>query len=374
MWKLSMTHRKHHPVRTLAKRFLVQLGVCCFSAIVLTACVSPTTQRVDLDPAAVEKEADKQRELALSDFHRQRNRLWDVAFPILRSGIPLCGDDVQPKLGVLLHNKYSYEDAWRETAELLFSVDDQLRFSHISEGSPAASIGIKAGDILVGIGGIEPLGADAMDDVNEVIDDLLEAEGQTIEVTISGMDGVQRVKKLTPVAACDFNPGLVSDDRINAYADGKSIVITSGMMNFARSDNELATVVAHELAHNAMDHINAKTINSAGGLVIDILAALAGVDTQGIFTQLAGQAYSQEFELEADYVGVYLMALAGLEIDRSPDFWRRMATRNPGSIDYASSHPTAPERFLSMEEVVGEIHRKQELGQALEPEIKSSGN
>ena len=79
---------------------------------------------------------------------------------------------------------------------------------------------------------------------------------------------------------------------------------------------------------------------------------------------------SQGFELEADYVGVYLMALTGLEIETSPDFWRRMATRNPGSIDYAYTHPTAPERFLSMEKVVVEIQEKQSRGEVLKPEIK----
>jgi len=369
-----MSHKECRRAGIRAKNILVKLSVLCVSAITLAGCVAPTTQRVDLDPAAVEKEAAKQRELALRDFHIQRNRLWDVAFPILQSGVPLCGEDVQPKLGILLHNKYSYEDEWRETAELLFSVGERLRFSHIPTGSPAANAGIKEGDTLIAVGGVEPQGTDAMEEFNEAIEDLLNDEKQTIELTISGIDGTEREQQITPVEACAFNPGLVSDDRINAYADGKSIVITSGMMSFARTDNELATVVAHELAHNAMDHIDAKTINAAGGFVVDILAALAGVDTQGLFTQLAGQAYSQEFELEADYVGVYLMALTGLAIENSPDFWRRMATRNPGSIDYASSHPTAPERFLSMEEVVAEIKHKQELGEALKPEIKPSAN
>ena len=354
----------------LPRRLWLHLGIFCFLLAMLSSCMSPNTQRVTLDPTAVAEEAAKQRELALRDFHRQRNRLWDVAFPILRAGVPLCDKDVQPKLGVLFHNKFSYDDEWRETAENLFSVTEHLSFSHIASGSPAADSNIKVGDLLIGIRGTEFQGAKAMDDLRETMEDLLKTKEKVIEFTISDIEGNRRLETITPVPACAFNPGLVADDRINAYADGKSIIITSGMMNFARSDNELATVVAHELAHNAMGHIDAKTINATGGLIVDILAAVAGVDTQGAFSRIAGQAYSQGFELEADYVGVYLMALTGLEIETSPDFWRRMATRNPGSIDYAYTHPTAPERFLSMEKVVVEIQEKQSRGEVLKPEIK----
>jgi len=143
-------------------------------------------------------------------------------------------------------------------------------------------------------------------------------------------------------------------------------------MRFVRNDQELGLVVAHELAHNAMDHITAKKINTAGGTVLDVLAALAGIYTRGTFGKMAGQAYSQAFEAEADYVGLYMMARANLDLDGAALFWRRMAMAHPGSVEGSilASHPATPERFVAIEETVKEINGKRALGQKLEPEYK----
>ena len=63
------------------------------------------------------------------------------------------------------------------------------------------------------------------------------------------------------------------------------IYITRGMLRFVDNPGEIATVVAHELAHNLMGHRAAKETNMVAGagvgLVFDILAAVAGVDTGG---------------------------------------------------------------------------------------------
>ena len=351
-------------------RAVWRLAGLALVGLVLAACVGPTTQRADLDPAAVAREAERQRELALRDYHAQLGRLYDVGFPVLTASVPLCGEDVTSVIGVRVHNKYDYEDEWRATAQSTYALGERLRFLHIAAGSPAAAAGLRAGEILVAIEGTELHGKNAATVFSETAKDRLKGGPATLNMTVSGSDGVDRAVSLDPVQACNYDLQLELSDAVNAMADGKSIVVTSGMMLFARNDTELATVVAHELAHNAMGHIDAMTLNAAGGLVIDILAALAGVNTQGAFSKAASQAYSQEFEAEADYVGVYALALAGYDFDRSPDLWRRMAVRNPGAIDYASSHPTAPARFLGMEEAVSEIHRKQGAGALLRPEIK----
>lgn len=149
-------------------------------------------------------------------------------------------------------------------------------------------------------------------------------------------------------------------------------------MDFFKTDEEIALVFSHELAHNAMKHIDAKKKNAiVGGIfgfVLDVAAAAAGVNTNGDFTRLASNAgassYSVEFEQEADYVGLYFMAQAGYRIDEAPNFWRRMATSNSASITMKSSHPTAPERFLALETTVKEIKGKMASNQPLNPEMK----
>ena len=57
---------------------------------------------------------------------------------------------------------------------------------------------------------------------------------------------------------CDYPIILTRDKIVNAFADGKSIIMTQGMMDYARDDNEVAIVIAHELAHNDRGHLDAK--------------------------------------------------------------------------------------------------------------------
>jgi predicted Zn-dependent protease len=83
------------------------------------------------------------------------------------------------------------------------------------------------------------------------------------------------------------------------------------MMRFA-NDAELVGVLGHEIAHNAMGHIEARKKNALlGGLlgaILDVAAATQGVNTQGQntanFMAAAARAFSQDFEREADYVGM----------------------------------------------------------------------
>lgn len=168
---------------------------------------------------------------------------------------------------------------------------------------------------------------------------------------------------------------LNGSDQLNAFADGKNVFIARGMMRFAQDDTELALVVSHEMAHNSMLHMKAKTTNYVLGTVLDILiTATTGVNTQGGFGNMAASRYSQEFEAEADYVGLYMMAAAGKNIDSAPKFWRRMAAAHPTGIeaDYSSSHPSTAYRLLALEETVKEIKLKKETGASLTPEMKKS--
>ena len=130
-------------------------------------------------------------------------------------------------------------------------------------------------------------------------------------------NGSNRATTVDPVWSCAYTPKLARDDAINAWADGQSLFITTGIMRFAQDDDELAAVIGHELAHNAMRHIDAAKKNTVmGGLLgaaADIAAAGLGVNTQGAFTKEAwkqgSQVFSQDFEREADYVGLYMLAL-----------------------------------------------------------------
>lgn len=169
---------------------------------------------------------------------------------------------------------------------------------------------------------------------------------------------------------CRFPVVLVKDQEINAYADGKKVYIPVGMIRFVENDDELALVVGHELSHNILAHSNKKLGNAILGTLVDVLVlATTGVDTGGTFGDAGAKAYSKGFESEADYLGLYITARAGYDIDTAPLFWRRMSIEHPSAIieRYNSTHPSNSARFASLAATADEIRLKQDNGLALLP-------
>jgi len=134
--------------------------------------------------------------------------------------------------------------------------------------------------------------------------------------------------------------------------------------------------MGHELAHNAEGHIQMQKKDARSGRVFDVLAALGGINTHGRFARRAALRYSQEYENQADYVGLYFMALGGYAIDGAPDFWRRMAVEHPSSIkdSYQATHPSSPARFAALEKTVLEIHQRTVTGLPLTPDVARRNN
>ena len=132
-----------------------------------------------------------------------------------------------------------------------------------------------------------------------------------------------------PSKACDGRLIVSGQRQVNAWADGHNVRVTQKMMQFARCDDELAFVVAHELAHNLLGH--AARLRSA--------TALSGAHGD----EVAGQ--SQGMEVEADALAVTLVANAGFDIDAAAPFIARsMHGRHPGS----RTHPGAATRIAAL--------------------------
>lgn len=185
---------------------------------------------------------------------------------------------------------------------------------------------------------------------------------------------------VVPAQVCAYNVAVARSDVLNAWADGRTVTVTTAMMRFAADDDELAVVLAHEIAHNAMRHRNAKMKNMVAGALLgaaaDIaVAAAGGGNTGGEFARQGAEAgaavFSQDFEREADYIGLYLLAWAGRSIDDAATLWRRMAIENPKRIRFAVTHPTTAERFVRLEQWRGEIEHKVASGAPLSPALRS---
>ena len=108
-------------------------------------------------------------------------------------------------------------------------------------------------------------------------------------------------------------------------------------------------------------------IGLAGDILLTVLTN--GVYSGNLLTQTGANMYSQELEAEADYVGLYYAKLAGYDISKSPYFWRKMASKNPGGIHLdGSTHPSTAKRFLALEQAIAEIDKKEKEGKPLLPD------
>ena len=339
--------------------------------VFLVGCIAPTTQRTKPNEEAVAIEADKQREIALQETSKSQYRLLRIGGPILKESLPFCKDRKRKSIGITYANKFDFEGEFQDIAVSKFGFDDTLEITYAIDSYPAATAGFKAGDVLLSVNDRDiPAGKGASKKFSKLLKEEIKNNTQLSFQIVR--DNIAESLSVAPIETCDYPLIVTNDDVVNAFADGNSIFITQGMMDFTKSDDELALVVAHELAHNAMRHIDAKRTNALGGFVIDMLiAVLAGVDTQGMFTKNFAMAYSQEFESEADYVGLYMCELSGYDISEAAYFWRRMGVKHPASIaqNHGASHPSTPERFVSIEDAIKEIKQKKVKNETLMPNI-----
>lgn len=344
-------------------------------ALLLTACAGTTTQAPVGTRSEIMAETARQQELVFEKMVKDQDRLFDIAFPLQTKNAEFCGK-TSPMSGMTAWNLPGLSAKYRMAGQTLFGMDDNLTVHMVARKSPAEKAGIRKGDIILSVNGQEiPAGKDA----GKIAERAFQSAGsrQSEVVVIHDNKPVSRV--IQPVTGCDY-PVLLnySDSEVNAYADGEKIVVSKGIIRFAESDNEIAMVIAHELAHSALTHVDKMqqnaTMGALGGYALDGIFAGFGVGTGGQFSsmgqQMAMQQYSIPFEQEADYVGMYFMARAGYPTNGIADFWRRMGAEGSASLTSRSTHPTSPERFIAIDRTHSEIIAKRRADQPLVPNMK----
>ncbi len=177
---------------------------------------------------------------------------------------------------------------------------------------------------------------------------------------------------------CTFNFAVKNDKAVNAYADGETVYVTPAIVALTQTQEELAMVLAHEYAHNILEHPQGAGMNAAAGsivgTVIDQVAGSQGVPTGGLFSNVGGNLgayhYSVPFEKEADYVGLYILARADFDLERGTNIWRRLSMVDAKGLYTSTTHPGNPERVVAMRRTITEIRAKQTERQPLLPEMR----
>lgn len=160
---------------------------------------------------------------------------------------------------------------------------------------------------------------------------------------------------------------LVDSEEVNAFCmpSGK-IVFYEGILEYADTPDYIAVVMGHEIAHAIAKHGNERmsqesAMNLIGSVASEIVGAKKGATAQNLFNLgfgIGSQAgvilpYSRKHEYEADKIGMYLMDLAGYDINAAPAFWEKMLDgKNPNTNDFFSTHPSDAKRIAALKEAI----------------------
>jgi Zn-dependent protease with chaperone function len=217
-------------------------------------------------------------------------------------------------------------------------------------GTPAARAGLVAGDVLLAVNGRslptgESIAAEPKREKWRRLADESEAELETalrsgpadLRVLRAGRELKLR---LGSVPACLGRVRLARSTQVNAFATGRSVVMTVAMLRFLKSDDELAVVLGHELAHNIFGH---PAIRTEEGI-------LRGLGIK------VGAAWKRE-EV-ADRFGLRLMAAAGYDLDSAIPFWRRYLRKYDWFPQIFRSHPSLGARERIAAEEIAAIRRE----------------
>jgi predicted Zn-dependent protease len=193
-----------------------------------------------------------------------------------------------------------------------------------------------------------------------------------------------RLTQVTSGARHDFEFFAVRDPSINAFAlPGGFVGVHTGLMNAAETESELASVLAHEIAHVTQRHI-ARMLGQQKQMQLPVMAALAAAILLGrsrpdlaagaSAAVQAGAAsaqlsYSRDFERDADRVGLQALAAAGFDARAMASFFEKMQrsqrVADDGTIPgYLRTHPISTERIADAQNKMAGLPYKQHLDSA----------
>ena len=264
-----------------------------------------------------------------------------VGYRLVTANVALC-DRRQPASGLLLHAIEQYGGAFRPAAADFFALGAAPGVSAIVPDSPAARAGIVPGDAVEAIGGaaLPPEPAAGQDDFARmaVVLDRLDAALAAGPVALTLPRGAVT---LAGVPACASRFQVKPSQQFAASADGRYVEVSAALMAYVKDENELAVVVAHELAHNILKHRELLDAQGVG---------------DGLFSRIgSGAAKIRETENAADRFSLRLLANAGYPLAAAPAFWRRFGREHGHGIFSDSTHLRWKKRVALIEAEIARL-------------------
>jgi hypothetical protein len=329
----------------------------CASWALLTSCGSQL-RLPEVDPTALTRMQFEFSEESLRLFLDNQIRLTDIAYRIRVEGAELCGEEISPVLGVV---------AWRRTnlhnrllkalAEEVWALTHDYRVMHVVRGSPADRVGLEPGDHILRLSGVR------VGKSSQLFEVLRSSEGDPLRLTV--LRGGQSLElDLERIEGCYHQAVLSSSSALLTSATGEEqVIFPMGLMRLARSDDEIALAIAHQLGHQLLPEQDDEK-PKPGEL-------------------LQAEADRTRREVDADRLGLYLAARAGFRIEGVIGYLERVGIEEPWRLFFAgrwhgrnyyvhyqpfAAHGFIPQRIVALRDTIDEVNDKQTRGEPLIPE------
>ena len=151
---------------------------------------------------------------------------------------------------------------------------------------------------------------------------------------------------------------VIQDNQLNAWAmpGGKMVVFSGLIEKLSLTDDELAAIMGHEIAHSLREHAREQVSQEmATSLGVGIAGALLGLGEVGqqltsVVADVAiNKPHSRTHEVEADRIGVELAARAGYDPHAAINLWQKMLQASgSGGPQFLSTHPSPENRLADL--------------------------
>lgn len=288
----------------------MKLVAAVLAAMAFTGALVATQKEVPKDPVIV----------AYQDLIAKDLRLATIGYHLAKGSADFCRNKWRNP-GWVLHDERQYPDLG--LARRAFTFRQPISIAALVADGPGEQAGLAAGDGLFGADGsvvwYDPRPAKSgpsSERIDGLRDELITrlSEGQPFAFQIDTASG-RRDVALDPPAICASDFWVDVRPKRDAGADGARVRVTSGLMEYVLDDDELAAVVAHEMAHNLLDH-RPRIEGTKSGKTKVIKAT----------------------EAEADRLSVWLMANAGYDPEAAITFWERFGKATGLGIFSAPTH------------------------------------
>lgn len=176
---------------------------------------------------------------------------------------------------------------------------------------------------------------------------------------------IAEVPAFRPDAAnWDWQVNVIDSDELNANAGpgGKILFYTGLIEKLELTDNEIAAVMGHEIAHALREHGREAMSQAMGVQMATQVGAAFGLGTGSLQLANLGVEYlmklpnSRSNESEADLIGLELAARAGYDPNAAISLWQKMsAAGGNGPPEFLSTHPAPQNRIESLRQTIPKV-------------------